>query len=53
MVVSASGTIPEERNSPSARFCWFSEMNVVASSSGLKVVRLRRMAHEVKQYLQA
>ena len=31
---------------------WFSETNVVASSSGLKVVRLRLIAQEVKQYLQ-
>jgi hypothetical protein len=52
MVVSASGTMPEERNRPSTRFSRWSEINVVASSSGLKVVRLRLIAHEVKQYLQ-
>ena len=52
MVVSASGTMPEERKRPSARFVCVSEMKVVASSSGLKVVRLRLIAQLVKQYLQ-
>src|SRR5688500_10405526 len=52
MVVLASATMPEERNSPSTRFSRWSETNVLASSSGLKVVRLRLIAQEVKQYLQ-
>jgi hypothetical protein len=44
--------MPEERNNPSTRRSRWSETNVSASSSGLKVVRLRLIAQEVKQYLQ-
>ncbi len=45
--------MPEERNRPSTRLLRCSEIKVVASSSGLKVVRLRLIAQLVKQYLQA
>jgi hypothetical protein len=34
------------------RYSRWSETKVVANSSGLNVVRLRLIAHEVKQYLQ-
>jgi predicted ATPase/DNA-binding CsgD family transcriptional regulator len=40
------------RNKSSTRFSRWSETNVVANSPGLKVVRLRLIAHEVKPYLQ-
>jgi hypothetical protein len=47
MVVSASGTIPEDKNSPSTRALRFNFKKVVASSSGLNVVRWRRIAQDV------
>ncbi len=49
----ASGTMPEERNNPSTRLSRLSATNVVASLSGLKVVRLRLIAQEAveKVYL--
>ncbi len=45
--------MPEERNNPSTRLSRLSATNVVASLSGLKVVRLRLIAQEAveKVYL--